>query len=433
MNISPRYIPLLSAVVLLFSTGPAVALDIYVDAQEGNDANPGTPEQPFRTITAAVASIGDATGISVRIAAGIYDATLGETFPMTVPSLAALSGASATDTVIGGVPQSGARQEQFVLGHKSTLEDIGLDHVYIESKGRILMRRVHVDVGNVRTMGREDRLVDCVIANSPSSAIDGCVALERVHIINAEECGVGCTWGTSTMRDCLVENVQSIGIGGDSALIEDSRFVYRGEYPATFGVSSDNARLVNCLFEGIGLQVKSLNCEVHRCVFTKGGARRGGLELREIPESPTHKGTIKCIVTNSLFVDTEISFRYAAELRLINCTITGNANPFFTQGLGLKAVNCVITGVNQRPGNVDYCLLDSPLAGKGNIVADPMFVNPQNGDYHLQRGSPAIDSGTPVITVTDDFDGARRPQGSGFDMGAYEFVADTGVSDWAVR
>jgi len=40
-------------------------------------------------------------------------------------------------------------------------------------------------------------------------------------------------------------------------------------------------------------------------------------------------------------------------------------------------------------------------------------------DYHLQPGSPCVDAGTDA-GVYDDLDGQVRPQGNGFDMGAYE-------------
>jgi hypothetical protein len=42
------------------------------------------------------------------------------------------------------------------------------------------------------------------------------------------------------------------------------------------------------------------------------------------------------------------------------------------------------------------------------------------GDYHIQATSPAIDTGTAVIGVTHDFDGAVRPQGAAYDKGADE-------------
>jgi hypothetical protein len=38
----------------------------------------------------------------------------------------------------------------------------------------------------------------------------------------------------------------------------------------------------------------------------------------------------------------------------------------------------------------------------------------------LEAGSPAIDSGLPLIEVTHDADGVARPRGAGHDLGAYE-------------
>jgi hypothetical protein len=56
----------------------------------------------------------------------------------------------------------------------------------------------------------------------------------------------------------------------------------------------------------------------------------------------------------------------------------------------------------------------------GNITtSDPLFVNSAS-DWHLQTGSPAINSGLPVCEVNDDYDGVTRPQGGAYDMGAYE-------------
>ena len=46
----------------------------------------------------------------------------------------------------------------------------------------------------------------------------------------------------------------------------------------------------------------------------------------------------------------------------------------------------------------------------GNVYADPMFVDPWNGDLRLQKGSPCVDAGVPWIL---DVDGTRS------DMGAF--------------
>jgi nitrous oxidase accessory protein NosD len=67
----------------------------------------------------------------------------------------------------------------------------------------------------------------------------------------------------------------------------------------------------------------------------------------------------------------------------------------------------------------------------GNISADPLFTNPTQGDYHLQPGSPSIDSGdslTPYLSE-NDLDGQPRIlDGDGIgtaavDLGVYEFLA----------
>jgi hypothetical protein len=57
-----------------------------------------------------------------------------------------------------------------------------------------------------------------------------------------------------------------------------------------------------------------------------------------------------------------------------------------------------------------------------NTVANPSFVN-ASSDFHLLAGSPAIGAGVAVSGAATDYDGVARPQGNGFDIGAYEFPA----------
>ena len=61
-------------------------------------------------------------------------------------------------------------------------------------------------------------------------------------------------------------------------------------------------------------------------------------------------------------------------------------------------------------------------AGTGGISSDPKY-----GSYTLQSDSPCIDAiptgADPGDPVTMDYPGYARPQGSGFDMGAYEYIA----------
>ena len=56
------------------------------------------------------------------------------------------------------------------------------------------------------------------------------------------------------------------------------------------------------------------------------------------------------------------------------------------------------------------------------LWVDPLFVI-DGTDLHLQATSPAKDAGTNLasVGVTDDFAGITRPQGAGYDIGAYEY------------
>jgi len=77
--------------------------------------------------------------------------------------------------------------------------------------------------------------------------------------------------------------------------------------------------------------------------------------------------------------------------------------------------------------------------GWGNIASDPLFADPENGDYTLLPGSPCIDAGGMYFQATvivqdatvkicwdagEDLDGNPRIAGSGPDMGAYEVVSE---------
>ncbi|MCK4654630.1 MAG: DUF1565 domain-containing protein [Candidatus Cloacimonetes bacterium] len=60
-----------------------------------------------------------------------------------------------------------------------------------------------------------------------------------------------------------------------------------------------------------------------------------------------------------------------------------------------------------------YSDIEGGWAGTGNINADPLFMDPGLGDYHLQPTSPCIDAGDPASPLD--------PDGTIADMGAYYF------------
>jgi hypothetical protein len=64
---------------------------------------------------------------------------------------------------------------------------------------------------------------------------------------------------------------------------------------------------------------------------------------------------------------------------------------------------------------------DGEVTGVNFVEGDPLFVNPAAADFHLKAGSPAIDRGSAANAPAEDFDGVARPQGQGYDIGAFEY------------
>ena len=60
-----------------------------------------------------------------------------------------------------------------------------------------------------------------------------------------------------------------------------------------------------------------------------------------------------------------------------------------------------------------------------NLTTDPQFVDATLYDFRLLVTSPAIDTGVTLSEVTNDYANVSRPQGAGYDIGAYEYTGST--------
>lgn len=63
-------------------------------------------------------------------------------------------------------------------------------------------------------------------------------------------------------------------------------------------------------------------------------------------------------------------------------------------------------------------------------IAELKFVDPSTSSFDLQKGSPAINTGVDLSSqaVIQDYLNRTRPQGTGYDRGAYEFVSDLPIT-----
>jgi hypothetical protein len=121
-------------------------------------------------------------------------------------------------------------------------------------------------------------------------------------------------------------------------------------------------------------------------------------------------------------------------INLKNCIVFGNADSDIDFTWFREHALLMARGISQS------CVGWKELAGvRGNIDSDPLFADPEHGDYRLLPGSPCINAGgmyaLPTIMLQDgaavicwdpekDLDGNPRISGNGPDMGAYEAAAD---------
>jgi parallel beta-helix repeat protein len=130
---------------------------------------------------------------------------------------------------------------------------------------------------------------------------------------------------------------------------------------------------------------------INNTFFSNGSGSWGGGILNENPEA----GNV--VVRNNICSD-NLSFQIAIE----NATIDS-----------MTVDHNLIDGFQGYAGEI---------YGSDSIVGDPLFVNQAGEDFHLQGGSPAIDNGSSLDAPNFDFDDNSRPFGSEFDIGAYEYV-----------
>lgn len=135
---------------------------------------------------------------------------------------------------------------------------------------------------------------------------------------------------------------------------------------------------------------------------------------------PVYAGGAKVTLTNNTLVNNWAepgSNESQGAFAMGQGVIFGHNNIFYNSALN-----------NYQKGGIGHILLENSLfydadqgawPGTGNFSANPRFIG--EDDYRLSSNSPAIDAGVEVDLFVDIL-GNERPQGDGFDLGAYEFI-----------
>lgn len=240
-----------------------------------------------------------------------------------------------------------------------------------------------------------------------------------------------------TAADCMFKNNTAVTDGG-AARLYASQLKY------------NNFKFKNCLFNnnsapghGGAAYIQTdvggkINSAFENCVFVNNSSGYGaGLYV----SATSSQATISVPVTNCTIATnnatTETGGIYVTrtstppvKVDLTNTILWGNTDAAATANKKQAYISGGALGFVKNSiikDSIPFGYADSGL----NVFIDPLFINATDIDgfdnifattddgLSIEPGSPAIDAGA-IDSLTKDITGLSRPQGSGFDIGAYE-------------
>jgi hypothetical protein len=401
---------------------------VYYVATDGNDANPGTETLPLRTIQKAanVAMAGDV----IIVKSGTYEERV------ILP--AGKSGSPDAKIVFRAEPRRSVYIKGFQGDRNNYIRIEGFNITY--DAGGWLGGGIWLD-------GNNWEIVDNYFYDVAGAAIQP-------------------TWqsGRSINNVYLAKNKmykcnKGFIVGGSNWLVEDNaveRLVYYSEdadYSRFFG---ENHIIRNNYFHGTRAEeIGSSHVDGFQTFNNNGAIAKNIIIESNIVDGLYHEGIMaeggdgshdNIIVRNNIFMNSGswgLCIYGVTNLKVYNnvfANITSTAigirkskssgsassaeiknNIFYNFGAAYWAeegstLDARSNLLYREDGTID------PSAFPNDLVnIDPKFVNPQAGDFRLQADSPAIDSGISLLGFSNDILGVTRPQGRGWDIGAYEY------------
>jgi len=225
-------------------------------------------------------------------------------------------------------------------------------------------------------------VTDCKIVNNRARRGGGGVAMDKFAIMENS-----IVFRNSNLSAPLSEPPYS----GGGVFISDH----------SFGVVVRNCRFTRNRTLGIGGGVcVDGNTTISNCIFNYNIARVGGGGFALAAGNSID--LVNCtFYRNSASQNDHYSIISFGDLNILNCIVS--------RGILVDRVNNKFYSINST-----YSLIQevTVAGGTGNIVANPLFVDPENSDFRLEAESPAINAGHPGNEYKDS-------NGSRNDMGAF--------------
>lgn len=373
---------------IFIEPSPANASTYYV-AKSGSDSNTCAQAQtistPKLTVNAGRACLG--SGDTVLIRAGTYVEFIdGNTIP---------SGTAAFPTVIS------AYQSE-VVTLRPTTGGVGGDVVWFSNEeSYITFRGVNIDATNVSVQGiritnatHHIRIENLEVMNAPASNCIGINDAGSHHFtftnLHLHNCGANDLHHGIYLRgqDHIVENSNVHDISGSGIIINSGISGMNDRHTIR------NNRVYHNGGEGILLGSGDDNVAYNNIVYNNG-VTYTGRGIRIYSGTPRNNQIYNNTIYGNTWACIEISSDSTTAIVKNNVCWQNAINSVTNAGTGSTISN--------------------------NLTTDPKFNNLATLDFRVTLGSPAIDGGTPVLMVGDDYFGIKRPQGLSYDIGAHEW------------